>query len=398
LGGFNLRVDCECGHPTLRKRALLPIILTLYLSSCGKPAAEYKYEAIWRKAPELQVVLLKDAKTARLALHAPYRLVNMNSGKTLLRGNGLGETSVSFSGSAFILGRESFRAAGVKLVCRRDGAVELNGTRYRGEVSLVAAPLNRLKALNRLSVEEYIRGVLGSEMPNYWDKEALMAQAICIRTYALDMKMSDKKLSSLHLAYRGTTNENWRLDKIVEETKGIVMFYKGSLFPAYFHSTCGGHTEDAAQVFGNKGLAPLSGVECGFCGKSKYYQWEADINKADIEEKLKKKYPVLKGVSAVVPANPGPGGHSSTVMIKHAGGELKMGANQFRLLVGPNVLYSTAFSARESGPVIKFTGSGWGHGVGMCQYGAEGMAEKGAQWYQILRHYYPGVEFVKVYQ
>jgi stage II sporulation protein D len=65
--------------------------------------------------------------------------------------------------------------------------------------------------------------------------------------------------------------------------------------------------------------------------------------------------------------------------------------------VGPSKIFSTALSAKDRGGQIRFKGSGWGHGVGMCQYGAQGMAESGYQWYQILRHYYPGVEFVKVY-
>ncbi len=343
-------------------------------------------------------MLLKDADAASIAVHAPYRLVDLNRGNTLLWGDKLEETRVSFHGDELIFGKERFRAAGVKVISRRDGSVELDGTRYRGEISLVARPANRLRAVDRLNVEEYIQGVLGSEMPDYWDKEALMAQAICIRTYVLYRKVKRKDLNALHLAYRGITDENWRLNKIVGETRGIVMFYDDKIFSAYFHSTCGGHTEDAAHVFGDKSIAPLSGVECGFCDRSKYYKWKADIKKADLEDKLRKKYPGLERTSTIVAENPGPGGHNSTVRIKHAGGDLKMGANEFRLLVGPNTIFSTAFSARDEGSVIRFTGSGWGHGVGMCQYGAQKMAEEGYQWFQILRHYYPAVEFVKVYR
>lgn len=343
-------------------------------------------------------MLLKDADVVKLAVHAPYRMVDLHSGKTLLWGDKLDETTASFRGDELIFGKERFRAAGVKMISRRDGAVELNGTRYRGEISLAAEPPNRLKAVNRLNVEEYVQGVLGSEMPSYWDKEALMAQAVSIRTYVLYRKTENKDFSALHLAYQGTKNESWRLNKIVAETRGIVMFYDDRVFSAYFHSTCGGHTEDAAHVFGDKDILPLSGVGCGFCNGSKYYAWEADINKADTEKKLNKAYPGIKGISTVTPVDPGPGGHCSTVEIKYSNGDLKMGANEFRLLVGPNTIFSTAFTAQDAGNEIKFKGSGWGHGVGMCQYGAQKMAEGGYRWYQILRHYYPGVEFVQVYQ
>ncbi|MFQ5862524.1 MAG: SpoIID/LytB domain-containing protein [Candidatus Brocadiales bacterium] len=343
-------------------------------------------------------MLLEKAEAAKLAVYSPYKLVDVNSGRTLLRGDGLEETKASFHGAELILGGERFRTAGVKVVSRRDGAVELNGVRYRGEVSLVEGPSNQLKAVNRLNIEGYIQGVLGSEMPGYWGKEALMAQAICARTYALYRKIVQKDLNSLHLAYRGTAKESWRLNKIVAETRGIVMFYEGKMFSAYFHSTCGGRTEDAAHVFGDKGILPLSGVKCGFCDRSRYYRWEVDIGKADLEKKLGKAYPGLKGLSSVVPVSLGPGGHSATVRIRHTKGDLKIGANEFRLLVGPNTIFSTAFSTQDQGRMIRFTGSGWGHGVGLCQYGAQKMAEEGYQWFEILKHYYPGVEFVKVYR
>lgn len=393
----SLRGDCGHDHPEVKKTALL-LTLILCLSSCGKPALEYRTEAVWPRVPEVQVVLLKDVDSVRLAVHAPYRLVNVSNGKTLLWGDELGETTVAFRGGELMLGKDRFPATRVKIISRRDGAVELNGTRYRGEVSLVAVPSNRLNAVNRLNVEEYVQGVLGSEMPSYWDEEALMAQAICIRTYVLQKKLKHKSLNAMDLAYRGTANENWRLNKIVVKTRGIVMFYSGRLFYAYFHSTCGGHTEPATYVFGGKDLGALKGVECGFCGGSRYYGWEVDVSKAEIEEKLRKKYPAIKGLSAVVPVKPGPGGHYSAVKIKYAGGGLEMSANEFRLLVGPSKIFSTALSAKDRGGRIRFKGSGWGHGVGMCQYGAQGMAESGYQWYQILRHYYPGVEFVKVYE
>ncbi len=74
-----------------------------------------------------------------------------------------------------------------------------------------------------------------------------------------------------------------------------------------------------------------------------------------------------------------------------------MNANVFRLLVGPNYLYSTAFDSKNNGKSITFLGRGWGHGVGLCQYGAQAMAEKGFQWTAILKHYYPKIELVRVY-
>lgn len=388
--------DLRASRQRIVSRGGLLLILILCLSSCRKEV--YRYEARWPGPPEVEVVLSKKAKTVRLAIHSPYRLVDINTGRTLRWGDRHKETTVSFTNNVLVIGKDRLGVRGIKVVTRRDGAVELNGIRYRGEISLMAVPPNQLRAINRLDVEEYVQGVLGSEMPDYWNREALMAQAVSIRTYVLNRELEGKGFNSLHLAYRGTAKESWRLNKIVADTRGMVMFYRGRVFPAYFHSTCGGHTEDAAHVFGDMSIPPIRGVKCGFCNKSRYYRWQVEIKKAELEKKLRRVYPTLKGFISIAPSGSGPGGRASTVAIMHAGGSLKMEANEFRLLVGPNTIFSTAFSAEDAGDVVRFTGRGWGHGVGMCQYGAQKMAEEGYRWFEILSHYYPGVEFVKVYQ
>jgi stage II sporulation protein D len=235
-------------------------------------------------------------------------------------------------------------------------------------------------------------------MPNHWKPEALKAQAICVRTFALYLKGIGVNINSLHLAYRGTKKETPELKRIVAQTRGIVMLYKGDLFPAYFHSTCGGHTEDANLVFGKDGIPPLRGVKCDYCKDSKYYQWKREISKQELEKGIRKAYPSLKDVWEVRPLGRGPGRHISQVEIKYASGSQRMNANEFRLLVGQNHLLSTAFEVADGGKTLKFSGKGWGHGVGLCQYGAGGMAENGSTWQEILKKYYPGVELVKIYK
>lgn len=95
--------------------------------------------------------------------------------------------------------------------------------------------------------------------------------------------------------------------------------------------------------------------------------------------------------------NPGAGNHGSRVEIASANGSKEMNANDFRLMIGPNNLLSTSFQAKNNGKSITFTGKGWGHGVGLCQYGAQSMAEKGFKWAEILKYYYPKIELVRVY-
>jgi stage II sporulation protein D len=345
----------------------------------------------------VQVVLLKEAKDVELAIHSPYQIVDMKSGKLLLQGDHLPKTRVSLQDGALRLGETRFYTQEAKISAREDGSIEINGKGYRGELSLLKGN-EGLSALEALDVERYIQGVLGSEMPDYWERDALLAQAVCIRTYVLYRKGQLKDLDSLHLAYNGTSKETARLSRLVAESRGVAMLYRKELFPSYFHSTCGGHTEDVRLVFGEESIPPLKGVRCQYCDGSKYYRWELEMDKEDIEDRLRKAYPRVKDISYIRPVDAGPGSHSSYVAVGHKEGNLKMNANEFRLLLGPNYLYSTAFSSQEDDSSVRFFGRGWGHGVGLCQYGAQRMAQKGYRWFEILKYYYPGAELVKIYQ
>ncbi len=372
------------------------ILILFCLSSCGRPA--YRSETRLQEPPDMEVTLLKEASTARLAVHSPYRILDLKSGTSLKEGASLPSTSITLNHGQLALGGIKLGTNGVRVVAQVDGALELEGTHYRGEIHLLKGPKEGLTAIDKLDVESYILGVVGSEMPNHWEPEALKAQAITARTFALYLKGNGVTLGPLHLAYKGTTRETPALRRIVSQTRGVVMLYKKDLFPAYFHSTCGGHTEDANLVFGKDGIPPLKGVKCDYCKDSKYYQWSREISKQELEKDIRKAYPSLKEIWEVNPQGKGPGRHASQVEIKYASGSYKMNANEFRLLLGPNHLLSTAFEAADKGKMIKFSGNGWGHGVGLCQYGAGTMAKNGSTWQEVLKKYYPGAEIVKIYE
>ncbi|HHT9120363.1 MAG TPA: SpoIID/LytB domain-containing protein [Candidatus Hypogeohydataceae bacterium YC41] len=372
------------------------ILFLFCLSSCGRPA--YRSEAWWPEPPEAEVTLLEEANTVHLAVRSPYKILDLKNGTDLREGPFLASTNVTLDQGQLTLGGVGLGTDGVRVVPNVDGSLELEGTSYRGEIYLVKGPKGGLRAVEKLDVESYVLGVLGSEMPNHWEPEALKAQAVAVRTFALYLKNNGVNISSLHLAYKGTKKETPDLKRIVIQTRGVVMLYKGSLFPAYFHSTCGGHTEDANLVFGKDAIPPLRGVKCDYCKDSRYYQWRREISKQELEKNLRKAYPSLKDIWEVKPLDRGPGNHVSKVEIRYAAGTYRMNANEFRLLVGPNHLLSTAFEIADRGKTVKFYGNGWGHGVGLCQYGAGTMAKDGFTWQQILNKYYPSVEFVKIYK
>ncbi len=286
-------------------------------------------------------------------------------------------------------------------VLTNGGFVKLNKSEYSGKLILVPKDDDRFSILEEIGIEEYLPGVIEGEMPIKWKDDALQAQVIAARTYAIyQRKIKSNALyhiSKQDLAYKGSYMNQRKTKKIVNKSRGTVMVYDWKLFPGYFHSTCGGHTEDINLVFNLKSIPPLSGVDCGHCNKSKYYHWKKTLRKNAIENKLNYTKTKVRKIRNITAEEIGPGGHCSTIKIEHAGGIKKINANDFRLIVGPNNLRSTSFSIKNNGSSFIFEGIGWGHGVGLCQYGTQSMAKSGFRWFDILRHYYPEIDLVKIY-
>jgi len=393
-------------------RVLLLMIATLLPTmsigmplSCQRGTTEIQdgvldYGPLLDKTPIVRVLLINDAKDAQLAIRGSYQITGSLT-NIIEQGQGLQNATISVTNSSIKIGNKNYDNSELRITSLRDGEIELNKVRYRGEIRILLQFNNKFSVINEIDLESFVAGVLGSEMMPSWNEEALRAQAVTARTYALYKKKKRRDevyhLDMLELAYRGMAGETTRLNKIVQETKGVVMVYNWNIFPAYFHSTCGGHTEDSNHVFGKDSIPPLSGVVCNYCNNSKYSRWSTDINKSDIEKRLRESNIYVSNINTIKTLDPGVGNHGSRVEIISANGSKEMNANDFRLLVGPNYLYSTAFNSRNNGKSITFSGRGWGHGVGLCQYGAQAMAEKGFKWTAILEYYYPKINLVRVY-
>lgn len=384
---------------------ILPTVSAGLPLSCQKEAPVVQdevldYGPLLDKTPVLRVLLVNDKREAQLAISGCYQITG--SLKNIIdQGEGLQKCTISVNNGGISIGNKHYNNGELRVTSHRDGEIVLNDVRYRGEIRILQQFNNKLSVIEEIDLESFIGGVLGSEMPPSWDEDALRAQAVTARTYAMYKKKVRRDevyhLDMLELAYRGVAGETARLNKIVQETKGVVMVYNWNIFPAYFHSTCGGHTEDINHVFGRESIPPLSGVSCNYCNNSKHSSWSTDISKAAIEKKLREANIFVSNISTVTAIDPGVGDHGSKVEITSANGSKELNANDFRLLVGPNYLFSTAFRSRSNGKSITFSGKGWGHGVGLCQYGAQAMAQKGFKWTAILKHYYPKIELVRVY-
>ncbi len=271
------------------------------------------------------------------------------------------------------------------------GAISVNGTRVKGDV-VVLPGKSQLAAVNVLGLEDYLVGVIGSEMPKSFPPEALKAQAIAARTYALNKKLEQYGKpyhlgsSVISQVYKGLDVEDPLTREAVESTRGLVMTWQLQPIEAYFHSSCGGRTEAGFEALG-RDLPYLQAVDCP-CGRLSTSHWTLNLKPADL-----KSLGAAKG-GAVKVQGRSPTGRARRVEV----GARSVDAVTFRERIGYMKLKSLAFEIQKSGDGWKVEGTGFGHGAGLCQWGARVYAEKGWDYRKILLHYYPGVELQTLYE
>ncbi|MFQ5963411.1 MAG: SpoIID/LytB domain-containing protein [Candidatus Scalinduaceae bacterium] len=392
------------------------LIVSLFISlSCFtiNKRDEFVYYKYLNKPPDIRVLLLKDAEKAKIEINTSYSISDMDNHTVFAQGLKLPKSNIYMNSGKLWIKPESYLPrneasnslikanSSIKLSSHNNGFIKLNNSKYQGKLLIIPQKSGKFSVLEEINLEDYLPGVVESEVPSRWQYDAILAQVIAARSYAIFQKRTNNNsqyhVGKLDLAYNGSYTKQSRIKDIVDGSRGVVMLYKWKFFPGYFHSTCGGYTEDINLVFGLKNITPLGGVSCGYCEKSKYYQWKKEIKKSEIEKKLHDNKVNIKNIYDVAAEKIGKGGHCATIKIKHSQGVKRFNANEFRLMVGPNNLRSTAFKVKNNGDSLIFEGKGWGHGVGLCQYGMQDMAKSGFKWYEILKYYYPGVELVKVY-
>ncbi|MDQ3264892.1 MAG: SpoIID/LytB domain-containing protein [Myxococcota bacterium] len=322
-----------------------------------------------------------DADDARLTAAPSGALVVRNvKGRLYLDGAPwLGE-SVRFRAG------EDLRDAGVP----GPEPIKAGSLEVRGDL-VVRARGGRLVVINVVSLEDYLAAVLGSEMPRSFPDEALKAQAVAARTYALHKKLQaygeDFHLgaSVLHQVYGGLAREDARTRAAVEATRGQVLTYDLAPIEAYFHASCGGKTESGLQALGRP-LPYLRPVACG-CGALASSHWNLTLPR----EELATLFPGASGLT--------PDGLTATGRVRRVQlGGVETDAVRFRAKVGYSRVRSLAFEVVSSDQrAFHLRGRGSGHGAGMCQWGAKLYADQGWDYLQILSHYYPGTELQTLY-
>lgn len=301
--------------------------------------------------------------------------------------------------------------------------LDFRTTPYRplqtGDGVMIKVYLHDQGQVAEMNLEEYIKGVVAAEMPAEFDLEALKAQAVAARTYAArQMRMyggsgwpqhpevdisTDPREGQAWLSEQMLKNKwgnfnydrYWaKISRAVEETRGIVLLYNGEMINALFHSTSGGETEDPGEVWGQK-IPYLQSVACPWDQGSPRYKASKSFNISELEN-------ILGPDAGVITAAKAGNSDFAQVVEKTVSGRIKKVRIGSKVFEGTTVreklgLNSTNFSWKVSGDQVQIETIGYGHGVGMSQYGANGMAKEGKGYKEILQYFYQGVQLANVY-
>lgn len=349
----------------------------------------------------IRVVVVNDAEELALSVKGPYEIRTIETDELLESGKTFFNITIRPSPYGILFGGKKLKIYAIHIIPKREPAIYLGKCLYRGSLQVIKTKKGLLKAVNVVGLEDYVKGVLYHEISHRWPMEAIKAQAIASRTFALYQARQNRNKDYYLTAdassqmYRGVYAEKYRTSKAVDQTRGEILFWKGTFLPAFFHATCGGHTEDVRQLW-NVNAKPLRGVKCGYCENSPHFLWQCELPVSDIEHKLNKTGCKISKIGSIRILGKDRSGRITELAIRGEESKIKLSAKDFRSILGARAIRSTDFSVDIRGDTAYFKGKGWGHGVGMCQWGAFSMAKKNMRAKQILSFYYPGSEIVRL--
>jgi stage II sporulation protein D len=302
-----------------------------------------------------------------------------------------------------------------------DGFLTVNGKRYRGTL-VVSAPDGGVNVVNHLPLDDYLRSVVGTEMGSRSraDSSALQAQAVAARSFAY-LKLNsrgtfDLRASVADQAYGGVDAENSASSEAVDATAGLMVRFQGRVANVFYFSACGGSTAEPPEVWRMAGQPYLQAVSDRIGNTNRYYcdaaprhRWTRNWNASELNATVAQ---YLKSYSATAVPAGGPGavrhvaangktksGRTAAIDVETVRGAYSVRGDDIRYVLRTSsgeMLPSTYFSVEpeygQDGVLREITlrGQGYGHGVGMCQWGALGRARAGQSFRQILGTYYPG--------
>jgi len=308
-------------------------------------------------------------------------IVRDESGQALARLAGMsGFTATATSGAVQL---DRLHSQTLVIEPTGSGFVFVGDRWYRGALKLLVTG-QQLQAINLVDLDDYLYSVVGAEVYSSWGQEALKAQAVAARTYAL-YQAQKRRTTTYDLGsdtswqvYRGVETEADSIRLAVDATQDQVLQYQGQLIEAVFHASAGGHTENSEDVW-SEARPYLRGVPA-YDRDAPNSQWQVTIDTYTLAD--------LAGgtVRSIQPSQLTPGGRVARLTVSGDASRTLSG-NQLRSAFD---LPSTMFQISQNRDQFILTGWGRGHGVGMSQWGASSLADRGYHYSQILAHYYQG--------
>ena len=319
------------GYHVSTVRKLLSVLTVLFLLGAVSSAAG--------KPESVRVAIIKGADTITLggegllAADEKGEPIRLNNPCSLRRG----------TGTVFYIDGRALR----RLTVSAPAKIRINGKNYRGVFDFYPADKGLL-LVNELPLEEYLVGLINCEISSLWPIEAVKAQAVIARSYAIYQKDA-RRAALYHLessvmdqVYDGVDIEDSRAVRAVQDTAGEVLTYSGTVIQAFYHSNCGGHTEASRNVWGAD-LPYLQGVDCRYCLNSYSASWETTLPMKKIELLLKAAGYKASGLNRIRVGKTNDSGRLQDITVSTSNGDLVIPAVIFRKTIGYSVIKSTNF-------------------------------------------------------
>ncbi|MBF0483748.1 MAG: SpoIID/LytB domain-containing protein [Candidatus Omnitrophica bacterium] len=356
--------------------------------------------------PNIRVMVLDDLDDVVISARGHYQIIDPIHNMLIFEGDVLHKSRVLVHGNFIYVGKRFFRGSRLRINSNQDITVYLANdkhNRYRGSLDIIMKDKRKFMLVNHLDLETYIKGVLYHEITDRWPIDAMKAQAVAARSYAVyqaseNVKMDfDVKTNIYSQVYGGKNAERFRTSMAVDQTRNEVLVFENKVLPAYFHSNCGDHTEDVAELWNHHGLSPLRGIPDPYSRFGKNYSWKKNFKSEDVQTRLNIKGHTIGQIVNIEVIERNDSGRIRKIKITDKdGGTLILTGKDFRDILGPNDIRSNDYEVIMQGYYFDVVGKGWGHGVGMSQWGAYEMSKQGFDYKKILEHYYPGADLVQL--
>lgn len=288
--------------------------------------------------------------------------------------------------------------AELHLYPQKGDSIVVNDRTYPGSCSVhFRREYNDAVMIDHVETEDYVSHVLPAEMPLHYPDAALLSQAVAIRTYGLWQAqrrkdrlwdVTDGQASQVFVGGMATPASR----ALVLATKDQVLTFEDELLPAYYSAICGGATRSNQEAFGAEELRPLSGVSCSHCRWTRSREWQIKVQADHIMSALELNGPLLG-----IRLNELEGsGYDNDVIVETEEGEVSFPTDVFRRHIGKGLKSSWFTKALLRGETLVIEGRGFGHGVGLCQTGARGLAQMGQSYGEVLEFYYPGARLIRL--